>query len=262
VTSTSRFPPELHSNGDGFETLWQLRTSPQAPLATVAVSLFNYEDLIRGCLDSVAAQTVKDLDLVVVDDHSTDGSAEAARSWLQENGGRFSSCLLVRQTPNQGLAAARNRAFELARTESVFVLDADNSLFPRCIEALSTALGNCTASFAYGYLEKFGEVSALLDTKPWDPRALQFGNTIDAMVLHRRSVWRQVGGYSIDMPAMGWEDFDLWFKIAKAQGWGILVPEILGRYRVHHTSMLHTITNPNADRLWSYLRTRHAEFFR
>lgn len=125
-----------------------------------------------------------------------------------------------------------------------------------------SVLDECAVSFAYCYLEKFGETTALMNTKPWHPRLLQHGNTIDAMVLHRRAVWNEAGGYSTDMPVMGWEDFDLWFKIAKINGWGILVPEILARYRVHASSMLNTITNPNVEKLWSYLRSRHPEFFR
>lgn len=73
------------------------------------------------------------------------------------------------------------------------------------------------------------------------------------MVLLRKSVWVQVGSYST-LEVMGWEDFNFWFKIARMKGWGILVSEILGRYRVYRSSMLNTITNPYAYKLWTYLR--------
>ena len=63
------------------------------------------------------------------------------------------------------------------------------------------------------------------------------------------------------MPVMGWEDFDLWFKIARLKGWGLQVPEILGRYFVHRDSMLRTVTNPEAERQWAYLRSKYPEFF-
>lgn len=249
------------ANVHDYETLWQSRSLSPAPDTTVIVSLFNYETLISTCLDSVAQQTLRKLDLIVVDDCSSDESAGAATRWLQQHGDRFQSALLVRHHVNRGLADTRNLAFALSRTEFVFVLDADNAIFPRCLEALRSALTCSSASFAYCSLEKFGEVTALLGTKPWNPASLASGNMIDAMALHRKSVWAKVGGYSSDMPAMGWEDFDLWFKIAKIDGWGILVPEILARYRVHSKSMLHVLTNPNADKLWAYLRSRHTEYF-
>ena len=42
---------------------------------------------------------------------------------------------------------------------------------------------------------------------------------------------------------------------------GVQVPEILARYRVHMDSMIHSVTNPAADRLWDYLRSKYSEFF-
>jgi glycosyltransferase involved in cell wall biosynthesis len=230
------------------------------PLTTVAISLYNYEDYIIPCLDSVKSQTISDLDLIVVDDGSSDNSLRVVEDWLVEYQNRFMNYLLLRHRFNRGLAKSRNTAFFNARTEYVFVLDADNLLYPRCLEGLVAALQNCAASFAYCYLEKFGDVSGLLNTRPWNPATLQHDNTIDAMVLLRKSVWEQVGGYS-SLEVMGWEDFDLWFKIARNKGWGILVPEVLARYRVHQGSMLQTITNPNAEKLWAYLRSSYPEFF-
>jgi glycosyltransferase involved in cell wall biosynthesis len=232
------------------------------PVVTVIISLYNYRQHIVDCLESVKLQTINELDLIVVDDRSTDDSAEIAHKWLVENGDRFTKYLLIRHKVNSGPGATRNTAFARSRTKYVFVLDADNLLYPRCLERLISALDNCDASFAYSYIEKFGETSSLLNTRPWNPGTLQRGNTIDAMVLMRKRVWEKVGGYSTnEVMRLGWEDYELWFKIARINGWGILVPEILGRYRVHHDSLLHTSTNPNAQKLWGYLRSNYPEFF-
>jgi glycosyltransferase involved in cell wall biosynthesis len=228
---------------------------------TFAVSLYNYRDYVLSCLESAKAQTINDLDLIVVDDHSADGGKDVVRRWLEENNERFGRCTLVRHTENRGLAAARNTAFARARTEYVFVCDADNLLYPRCLQQLAAALDATAASFAYCHLEKFGAVSGLQNTHCWNADSLHKGNRIDAMVLLRRSVWHAVGGYSYDMPVMGWEDYDLWFKIARIKGWGVQVPEILARYCVHKDSMIHSVTNPSAARLWDYLRSRYSEFF-
>jgi len=185
---------------------------------------------------------------------------EIVSDWLSENGSRFNNYQLARHPVNSGLAGARNSGFHHARTEFVFILDADNTLYPRCLERLLAALRHCNASFAYCYLEKFGQKSLLQNTNAWNPDALQHGNVIDAMVLLRRSVWEEVGGYS-KMEVMGWEDFDFWFKIARRKGWGVLVPEILARYRVHRKSMLKKVTNPKVRKLWTQLRATYPEFF-
>ncbi len=243
----------------GVDVLFQ-HQRPGSPTVTVAISLYNYRRYIAACLDSVRTQTLSDIDLIIVDDSSKDGSEGEALRWLQVHGARFSRALLVRHKANRGLAAARNPAFTLARTAYVFVLDADNLLYPPCLERLAAALDRCDASFAYGYLEKFGEAIGLQNTQPWEPRLFQYGNYIDAMSLIRKKVWEEVGGYS-KMGVMGWEDFDLWFKVARMGGWGVQVPEILARYRVHQSSMLHTVANPKADHLWLELYTNYPEFF-
>jgi len=237
------------------------RQTSDASRVTVAISLHNYRDYVTSCLDSVGAQTIPSLDLIVVDDCSSDEGADEVRRWLDENGDRFGRYLLARHATNCGLAAARNTAFARARTEYVFVLDADNLLYPRCLQQLAMGLDESSASFGFCYLEKFGAAAGLHNISPWRPSSLQRGNTIDAMTMIRRSVWESVGGYSVDMPAMGWEDFDLWFKVARINGWGIQIPEVLGRYRVHLDSMIRTVTNPRIDELWEYLRARYPESF-
>ena len=240
-------------------TCKSLRGTPT--VVTVAISLFNYRDYIIPCLESVKAQTLKDLDLIVVDDCSTDDSLSVVATWLGKNEAAFRDVLLIRHRSNRGLPYARNTAFAHARTDFVFVLDSDNLLYPRCLESLLGGLRHCDASFAYCLLEKFGEETGIGNTRPWNSIALQHGNFIDAMVLHRKEVWEEAGGYATDMPVMGWEDFDLWFRIAEMGGWGVQIPEILARYRVKRSSMLHAVTNPSADKLWTYLRAKHPEFF-
>ena len=252
----------MNNGGDKnlFEIISHKENVGEAPLVTVIVTLFNYQNFITQCLDSVKAQTIDRLSLVVVDDHSTDRSVEICKKWLDKNGSRFYEYILARHGVNLGLANSRNTAVSLVQTKYVFILDADNSLYPRCLESLVEALENCDASFAYSYLEEFGDSNKLKNTKPWNPATLAAVNTIDAMVLMRKIVLDKVNGYSI-MPVMGWEDYELWFKIARADGWGVQVPEVLARYRVHRTSMLNTVTNPNVEKLWSYLKENYPEYF-
>lgn len=231
---------------------------------TVVISLYNYRDYIVSALESVQSQTLDILDLIVVDDCSQDDSLNIVRAWLEQHGQRFNTYVLLHHLVNRGLGVTRNTAFTYAKTDYVFVLDADNMLYPRCLESLLAAIQHSNASFAYCYLEKFGDVSLLGNIEIWNPAKLRYGNTIDAMVLHRKALWQQVGGYAEDMPANGWEDFELWFKIARIQGWGVRVPEILARYRVHEHSMLFGETDlmHHKKQLWDYLRTKYPEFFK
>jgi len=252
--------PKPHQPNDPhFEVIYQYAHRYTSPL-TVIISLFNYQQYIKECLESVKKQTLKSFDLLVVDDCSQDNSTTVVKNWMRENHSRFNRCSLLRHKQNMGLAQTRNTAIDQASTPFVFVLDADNALYPRCLERHMAVLSDCDASFSYSYLEVFGAVKGLQNTILWDKKILQFGNMVDAMVMLRKSAWEQAGGYSI-MEVMGWEDYDLWFKIARNGGWGILIPEILARYRVHTKSMLRTITNPKSDRLREILLQCYPEYF-
>lgn len=245
------------------------RKDAVVPAVSVVIPLYNYGRFVSETLDSVVGQTIADLDVIVVDDCSTDDSATVASRWMEAHGARFRRAMVLRHAVNGGLAATRNTGFGKAETEFVFPLDADNLLYPTCLGKLTQSLAQSRAAFAYCLVERFltpaGEVPepALLHLHQWRPEMLGSGNKIDAMVLHRRSVWLEAGGYSLTMPCQGWEDYELWFRIARMGGYGLHVPQILARYRVHGGSMLHTLTNTgkNAESLVAYLRSHYPEFY-
>ena len=224
----------------------------------VCISLYNYADFIVEALDSVQQQTLDRFDLTIVDDGSTDGSASVARNWLQENTGRFGTVQLVQHLQNRGLPITRNTAIALSDAEYCFILDADNQLYPRCLEQCAEAVGVSNAAVAFPIVEVFGDRSELLNVNLWSQSRFVEGNYIDAMALLRRAAVLEVGGYSV-MQITGWEDFDLWCKLIEAGYQGVRVPEILARYRVHGASMLQTVTHApnNVDMLKKEIRQRH-----
>jgi glycosyltransferase involved in cell wall biosynthesis len=220
-----------------------------APAAvTVCVSLFQYEHYIVECLDSVRDQTESPLSLVVVDDASSDGGADVVRRWMEEMGSRFEETLLLQHERNSGLAATRNTAIEYAGSEYVFVLDADNEIYPRCLKSLRQALDGERLAFAYSIIEQFGDVQNIIGCDGWSPAKLAHGNYVDAMALMRRDTWKRVGGYR-RMRVSGWEDYDFWCRCVEASLVGILVPEVLCRYRVHGASMLRRSTDSLVNHL-------------
>lgn len=93
------------------------------PRVSVVIPLFQKAHYIRRCLDSIASQTLRDFEAIVVDDGSTDGGGEAVATL---GDGRFR---LIRQR-NAGESAARNRGLEAARADWVAFLDADDEWRP------------------------------------------------------------------------------------------------------------------------------------
>ncbi len=223
---------------------------------TVIVTLYNYEAYITNALDSVRNQTFSNLELVIVDDGSQDNSARMVRQWIEKNGIRFNKAKLLCHLENHGVVQARNTAFENATSDFVFVLDADNEIYPTAIAKLQSACIQTNAEAAYSQLELFGEASGLGSANYWSPERFMYGNYVDAMALIKKAAWKAAGGYS-DFTIPGWEDYDLWCKFVELGFKGVFVPEILCRYRVHASSMLRTRTNPNLRIVKSEMQARH-----
>jgi glycosyltransferase involved in cell wall biosynthesis len=245
--------PRLHPR----EVLFEAGT-PSTAEATVCITLYNYDDHIIDNLESVHDQTLEALGLVVLDDRSTDRGLARASRWAEVHARRFASICVARHHRNQGLAAARNAAFDLSPSEFVMTLDADNQLYPRCVERLLGSLRDSRAAFAYSIIEQFGNRQGLMGCNSWSPELLKSGNYIDAMALIRKSVWRQLNGYR-RMRVGGWEDYDFWCKVVEAGFEGQFVPEILARYRMHAESMLRTETDRggNDRRVRRDMQARH-----
>jgi glycosyltransferase involved in cell wall biosynthesis len=207
---------------------------------TVCISLYNYGSYVTEALDSVARQTVDGISLVVVDDCSADNGPERVRLWMTSHKERFVESLLVRNRRNSGLAATRNLAVKLARSPYVFILDADNQIYPRCLERLLAAIRNSRAAMAYCVLEQFGDAHGLMGSELWSRDRLADGNYVDAMALVRRKVLLDLRGYA-RLPVQGWEDYDLWCRFAEKGLRCVRIPEILARYRIHSCSMINTV---------------------
>lgn len=217
---------------------------------TVCISLYNYESRVVETLNSVVSQTQTVIDLVIVEDCSPDNSLSVAMQWLQNNSLRFNAIQLLQHTENRGLSAARNTAISASTTPYIFILDADNLLYPRCVERCVEALqADPEASVAYPIIEKFGEEEGLIGNVVWNPERFKVRNCIDAMSLIRRQALLAVEGYS-ELEAvgrLGWEDYELWCKFIDRKMYGVPVPEILARYRTHQTSMLNSVSNQQAN---------------
>jgi glycosyltransferase involved in cell wall biosynthesis len=234
----------------------QKPAKPPKDLVSICVTNFNYSKFLPDCLNSLAAQTHKNLDLVIVDDQSTDDDCvPVATAWLQANAARFHRATLLVHDRNQGPSGARNTAFRNALSDFVFVIDADNEAFPRAIARLYAAAVGGPFDATYPQLELFGDRKAIGSADIWDPDEVRDNNYVDVMGIVRKAAWESVGGYShIDE---GWEDYDFWLKFVDAGLKPGYVPEILCRYRVHGRSRTATEAYIAHEQLKLIMAFRH-----
>jgi GT2 family glycosyltransferase len=242
-------------------------SSEAQPAVAVLVSLFNYSNRILDALNSVSQQRQRLLELIVVDDASSDDGAERVTAWMQEqivaDQNPFAMLQLVRHAHNGGLATARNTGFRLAKATWCFVLDADNILYPNALSAcLALAeAGPDALAVVHPIIAVEAEPGMVTEQRSlvagpsWQREILTQGNAVDAMALVRRRAWEAVGGYT--HIEGGWEDYDLWCKLIE-QGWhGLQCPRVLALYRSHPASMSATVTNSSWPPLRRTLQKRH-----
>jgi len=226
------------------------------PEVSVVVSLYNYADVVVETLRSIADSENVEFELIVVEDHATDSSREVVRAFIDEHPNV--PMVLMAKDANEGLAAARNTGFEAARAPFVMVMDADNSIYPSCLRKLADALAeHPDVDAVYAILEDFGDQRNIRSALAWDVDRLCRANYIDAQAMFRRVAWERLGGYRADDDHVyGWEDWDLWLRLAATGGRAKLVTQILGRYRVHQGSMI-ALTNLATDDAIAAMQQRY-----
>jgi glycosyltransferase involved in cell wall biosynthesis len=188
------------------------------PLVSVVMPVFNGERFLAQAIESVLAQTWSPVETIVIDDGSTDRSADIARGYPLTYLGQEHSCV----------AAARNRGVAGARGELVSFLDHDDVWLPRKLELQVDALArNPSAGICMCRYETFGDGSP--------ERGASYSTGQLGTLLVRREVFEEIGLFDTSYPSG--DDTD-WYLRARDLGVEFVeLDEALQRYRVHDASM-------------------------
>jgi glycosyltransferase involved in cell wall biosynthesis len=239
----------FQERGEGiYQLLDNSSFNDSAPAISVIVTLYNYSGYIQQCLKSLEdSRTVAisgGIEVVIVNDASTDDSLKQAVAWQRVS---RHPVRIVDKRLNTGLADARNLGLQLARAPYAFILDADNMVFPRALEQLHSTIVRDNSAAAYSMLCRFQGAhrnrEGLLSYFDWDPQMLVEFPYIDAMALFDRRQLIEIGGYDTELYKFGWfgwEDYDLWLRIAQANLRVSFLPNVLCLYRHHERAMSNT----------------------
>jgi alpha-1,3-rhamnosyltransferase len=215
------------------------------PLVSVAIPAYNHASFIEACLASVYEQTYPEIELVVVDDGSTDGTYEVAEHFLALHGRRFRRIELLRQA-NRGVCAASNAAIEASRGEWVHLLGSDDLIHPRKVARIQQAInewGCPDLALVHADIDMIDasgnplEGNRLHKSRPApgidrDAWRWLFWNrqyVFNPTVALRREAVVAIGGFDSRLPL---EDLDCWLRLALHYPIA-RVPEVLASYRKH-----------------------------
>lgn len=239
-----------------------------SPLVSVVVPVYNHADYIIDALDSILEQNYRPVELLLVDDGSTDNSVPAASQWIKTNLSAFTRCELVRQS-NSGVARTLNRLISLAKGQYILPIASDDMLvadgISKRVEYLESnpdklaVIGDCFVIDGTGQqtytsgLFEYGSLSRreLLNPK-YISRELAIKWELPGPVLLARASTYESTRIGLYDESLSLEDRGFYLKLMAQDSLGF-IDEPVARYRVHG---LNTSQKSSSD---SALRTRHLQ---
>lgn len=234
---------------------------------TVVNLCYNTGVYVLNTLNSIKQQTYQDIDLIIIDDASTDNSVELIENWIKTTN---TDCTFIKHPSNKGICASLNEALQLAKGE-LFAAIGDDIWHPtflqKCVRAfhhpLSSNLGVVYSAIQkYNYAEdRYEKCVSLQDIakKHTYPRIEQWIQDIgdsyfllSQPLMHDILFWycpvnaicacskteylKQVGGYDASLP---FEDYDMWLKMAQKHDF-MYINEVLADYVINGKGFLAT----------------------
>lgn len=205
--------------------------STSLPLVSIVTPSFNQASFLRATIESVLAQDYPNIEYLVLDGGSTDGSVDIIREYAAR-------IAYWSSQPDQGQADAINRAWQRSRGEIVSYLNSDDTLEPHAVRLSVQALSNQPeAGMSYGgcaWVDKYGHEIGRIYANPFSLADLLLNNRFaQPSVFIRRFALERAGMLDPSMHYM--LDYDLWVRIALHFP-AARVPEIISRFRLHDES--------------------------
>jgi glycosyltransferase involved in cell wall biosynthesis len=206
----------------------------ETPLVTVLMPVYNAEDFVHGAVQSILDQTYPNLELLIINDGSTDKSAEIIRSYED------SRIQYVENDNNLRLIATLNKGLKLARGKYIARMDADDVAFPdRLQEQVTFMEANPEVGVCGTWYEAFGSKNSIV-RYPTDHNAIKYMSLYQCPFCHPTIMFRtsvitdnQIE-FDSDYPHA--EDYELWGRLSDLCQLANL-PKVLLRYRLHDSNI-------------------------
>lgn len=202
-------------------------------VVTVVIPAYNAAQYLAETIDSILSQTFTNFEVLIIDDGSTDHTAEVACAYAQRD------CRLKYfSQANQGVSASRNKGVELATGELIAFLDADDQWLPNKLEAHVKHFDSSpNLGISFGrveFMSSSGKPTGVISSSRLsgiEPKHLYYENLIvnPSNAVIQYAVFKQIGGFNQDLITM--EDLELFLRII-CKGWKVEgINQVLTRYR-------------------------------
>ena len=204
------------------------------PLVSVIIPLYNQEEYILDALKSVFEQTYTNIELIILNDGSSDNSVPIVETYIKEH--PTLNIQLLSQK-NKGLASTRNNAIAVSKGSYILPLDADDKIKPTMLEScLKVFEENSSVDIVYTDVYYFGETNQYVSAGEIKLHSIKYNNCLNYCSVYKKEVWEKVGGYTPSMD-YGYEDWEFWIEAKKLHFNFFHIYKDLFEYRVKKESM-------------------------
>ena len=197
------------------------------PIISVVMPCYNAEKYLGETLDSIIKQTFKDIEIICIDDGSTDRTPKILKQYAQKD-----KRIKIITQKNSGVVTARNNGIAAARAEYIYPFDSDDIITPDCLEKLYTAMIDGKGDIIPCRVMRFSDhgMGELVLPKPTKSNMVIHNCLVNA-ALFRKKDFQETGGYDMAFNETI-EDYDLWMNFMFKHNKKVYrVPEILFYYR-------------------------------
>lgn len=223
---------------------------------SIIVPCYNQGKFLAEALDSVLLQTYSNWECIIINDGSSDNTAEVASLYCKKDS-RFSYIY----QDNSGLSTARNVGINACNGEFILPLDSDDKIAPQYLEyGICAFEENPNLRIVYCRAELFGLSKGEWILPSFSMERMLGRNCIFCSAMFKKSDFLKVGGYNSNMK-YGFEDWDFWLSILENNNDVFQIDKILFYYRIRKKSMVQSIDEQKSKYLRRQLWENHKELF-
>ena len=209
------------------------------PLVTIAIPCYNHAVFVQDSIRSVINQTYKNIELIIIDDGSTDQSVNKIKEMLIECEQRFTR-FEFRDRPNKGLCNTLNEALEWAQGDYFCVIASDDQMLPEKTSLQISSFKSDTVG-VFGGVNIINNKNQILSSRVREYSETGFEDILlnkhdlpASSQMFKTDILRQVGGYN---PNVKVEDWDLLLRMSKLNKKMVYIPQLLINYRKHDSNI-------------------------
>ncbi len=225
---------------------------------SVIIPCYNQSMFIQEAIESVIKQTYSNIEIVCINDGSTDNSSQVIQRLAQ----KYKQIIFFDEKENHGLIYARNTAINAASGEYILPLDADDTIEPEYIEETVKILANNPdTGIVYSKARLFGTQNKEWKLPDYSKSNILYANCIFVSAMFRKSDFISIGGYKECMKD-GYEDWDLWLSFIE-KGFNVhRIDKILFNYRKHNkNSRSSQITKKQMNNIYKTILKHHTSLY-